>query len=151
MKESLLCSVLVFLAETPKSAGRFKAEQNLARGTPMPSFIFHMQPHKPKLLGCTASNLFSTWKKTKEHSLRNYMLFQHSSLFGSCESNRSSVSLQADAQAALCMLCHRTNCLLFVIFPELHQQWLIPLWVRFVTASPPISNVKFNKLCTRFA
>lgn len=45
MKESLLCSVLVFLADTPKSAGGkkgFKAQQKLMSAPAMAPFISHM-------------------------------------------------------------------------------------------------------------
>lgn len=129
MKESLLCSVLVFLADTPKSAGRHVIQSKpeiSQRNTTYHLFSTHKNQASTKWKTVpssgTATNLVSPWNEHKITAQKNICCYSthhyawwHHAFFGLYESNSSSVSRHADAQTPLCVLCHWTNCLLCVI------------------------------------
>lgn len=107
MKESLLCNVLVFLADTPKSAGRHviqgKPEMN-ERNTAVIIYFTNVAT-QTKLSACTIANWIFAWNICRMTSWLMWIV---------CVCDGSRLSQQADAQAPL-WVCYVTgqHCLLW--------------------------------------
>lgn len=89
MKESLLCSVLVFLADTPKSAGKHVIQGKPEISQRNTTVIIYFTN---AATWCCSNTLFTVARL-------------HHALFVLRVSNGSSVSWQADAQAPLYVWC----------------------------------------------